>query len=53
MIESPLSLATVIAAATGLAFWLDYRFEAVGKVGASMLAIIFGTILSNVGLVPV
>ena len=53
MIESPLALATVIAAATGLAFWLDYRFEALGKVGASMLAIIFGTILSNVGLVPV
>ena len=53
MIEAPLSLATVIAAATGLAFWLDYRFEAVGKVGASMLAIIFGTILSNVGVVPV
>lgn len=53
MIEAPLSLATVIAAATGLAFWLDYRFEAVGKVGASMLAIIFGTVLSNVGLVPV
>ncbi len=53
MIQSPLALATVIAAATALAFWLDYRFPALGKVGASMLAIIFGAILSNTGLVPV
>ena len=53
MIESPLALATTIAAATGLAFWLDYRFPAVGKVGASMVAIIFGAILSNTGMVPI
>ena len=53
MIESPLALATVIAAATALAFWLDYRFPALGKLGASMMAIIFGAVLSNTGLVPV
>ncbi len=53
MIESPLALATTIAAATALAFWLDYRVPALGKVGASMLALIFGAILSNTGLVPV
>ena len=53
MIESPLALVTVIAAATALAFWLDYRVPALGKVGASMLALIFGAILSNAGLVPV
>lgn len=53
MIESPLALATLIAAVTALAFWLDYRFPALGKVGASMMAIIFGAILSNTGLVPV
>jgi len=53
MIQSPLALAAVIAAATALAFWLDYRFPALGKVGASMLAIVFGAILSNTGLVPV
>ncbi len=52
MIQSPLALATVMAAATALAFWLDYRFPPLGKVGASMLAIIFGAILSNTGLVP-
>ena len=52
MIESPLALATLIAAVTALAFWLDYRFPALGKVGASMMAIIFGAILSNTGLVP-
>lgn len=53
MIESPLALVTVIAAATALAFWLDHRIPALGKVGASMLALIFGAILSNTGLVPV
>lgn len=53
MIQSPLALATVIAAVTALAFWLDYRFRTLAKVGASLLAIIFGAILSNAGLVPV
>ena len=52
MIQSPHALATTIAGVTALAFWLDYRFPALGKVGASMLAIIFGAILSNTGLVP-
>ena len=52
MIQSPLALATTIAGVTALAFGLDYRFPALGKVGASMLAIIFGAILSNTGLVP-
>ena len=52
MITSPLALATLIAVCTALAFWLDYRFPALGKVGASMMAIIFGAILSNTGLVP-
>ena len=53
MIQAPLALATLIAGCTALAFWLDYRFPALGKVGASMMAIIFGAILSNTGLVPV
>lgn len=53
MIQSPLALAATIAAATALAFLLDYRIPALGKVGASMMAIIFGAILSNTGLVPV
>ena len=53
MIDSPLALATVIAASTALAFWLDYRFPALGKLGASMMAIIFGAVLSNLNIVPV
>ncbi len=53
MITTPLALATLIAGCTALAFRLDYRFPALGKVGASMMAIIFGAILSNAGLVPV
>lgn len=53
MIESPLALSTVVAGAAALAFWLDRRFAALGKVGASLLAIVFGAVLSNTGLVPV
>ena len=53
MIESPLALSTVVAGAAALAFWLDRRFAALGKVGASLLAIVFGAVLSNIGLVPV
>lgn len=52
MIRSPLALCAVIAAATALAFWLDWRFAALGKVGASLLAIVFGALLSNTGAVP-
>lgn len=52
MIQSPLALCAVIAAATALAFWLDWRFTALGKVGASLLAIVFGALLSNTGVVP-
>lgn len=53
MIESPLALCVVIAVSAALAFWLDRRFAALGKVGASLLAIVFGAVLSNAGLVPV
>lgn len=53
MIESPLTLSTVVAGAAALAFWLDRRFAVLGKVGASLLAIVFGAVLSNTGLAPV
>lgn len=52
MIESILPLGALIAAAMALAFWLDHRFEALSKVGASLLAILFGALLSNFGIVP-
>ncbi len=52
MIESPLLLCALIAGVTGLAFWLDYRVSALSKLGASLLAIIFGATLSNLGIVP-
>ncbi|HEX9887350.1 MAG TPA: DUF819 family protein, partial [Longimicrobiales bacterium] len=52
MIGDPLALAAAIAALAGLAFWLDYRIPALAKVGASLLAILFGAILSNAGAVP-
>lgn len=52
MIQSNLVLAAIIAAVAAVAFWLDYRFARVSKIGASLLAIVFGAILSNAGLVP-
>jgi uncharacterized membrane protein len=47
-----LSIAALIAGATALAFWLDHKVPVASKVGASLLAIILGAILSNTGIVP-
>lgn len=52
MMSDPALLAAVIAAITALAFWLDLRFRWGRTVGASMLVILFGALLSNLGLVP-
>jgi uncharacterized membrane protein len=35
-----------------LAFWLDHKVPLASKIGASLLAIILGAILSNTGIVP-
>ncbi len=51
MLKDPLTLAVLIAAITALAFWLDYRFTAMSKAGATLLVIIFGALLSNTGIV--
>jgi uncharacterized membrane protein len=52
MIEDPLALLVVIFAITALAFWLARRFTWAGKVGASLLVIVFGAVLANLDLVP-
>jgi len=52
LIEDPLTIAALIAGITALAFWLDHRVPALSKVGASLLVIIFGAVLSNAGIVP-
>lgn len=51
MIESALPLAALVAGVTALAFWLDGRYRWASTVGASLLAILFGALLSNLGLV--
>lgn len=53
MIENPVTLAASIAASTALAFWLETRFPWARKVGAALLAILFGALLSNLKLVPI
>jgi uncharacterized membrane protein len=52
VIRDPLLLAAVIAAVTALAFWLDRSVPALSKVGASLMAILFGAVISNAGFVP-
>lgn len=52
MIESPLFLVATIAMATAAAFLLDRKVPWLSKVGASLLALIFGAVLSNTGMVP-
>jgi uncharacterized membrane protein len=52
LIRSPLALGAVIALITALAFWLDHRVPALSRVGASLMVIVFGAVLSNLGLVP-
>ncbi|NIP57746.1 MAG: DUF819 family protein [Gemmatimonadetes bacterium] len=51
MISSPLLLVGVVTGAAALAFWLDRRIPLLSKVGASLLAILFGALLSNFGVV--
>ena len=53
MIESPLALGATIAGVVVLALWLEQRrVPGLWKLGATLLAIAIGGVLSNVGLVP-
>jgi uncharacterized membrane protein len=52
LIHDPLLVAALIAGTTALAFWLDHRFAALSKVGAALMALFLGAVLSNVGLAP-
>jgi uncharacterized membrane protein len=52
VISASLPLAAVIALAAALAFWLDRHVPVLSKVGASLLVLVFGAILSNFGIVP-
>lgn len=52
MIESPLFLTALIAVTTAGAFLLERRVPWLSKVGASLLALALGAVLSNSGLVP-
>lgn len=52
MIDQTFALVAAIAAVTALAFWLDRRYAWARKVGATLLVIAFGAVLSNLGIVP-
>ncbi len=52
MISNVWALVATIAGITALAFWLDLHYRWARQVGATMLVIVFGAVLSNLGLVP-
>jgi uncharacterized membrane protein len=52
LIHDPLLVAALIAGTTALAFWLDHRFATLSKVGAALMALFLGAVISNIGLVP-
>ncbi len=52
MIEAPLAVAAVIAGITAFSFWLDRRYAWAAKVGAGLIVIGLGAVVSNLGLVP-
>jgi uncharacterized membrane protein len=52
VIQSPLLLTAVITGATALAFLLDAKVRWLSKVGASLMALALGAVLSNASLVP-
>lgn len=52
MITGALPLAALIAALAALAFVLERTVPAVAKVGASLLVLVFGAVVSNLGVVP-
>ena len=52
MISRPIALAAAIAAITALAFWLEARYTWARNVGAALIVIALGAVLSNLGLVP-
>jgi uncharacterized membrane protein len=52
VVESPLFLTALIAGATALAFLLDHRVRFFSRIGASLLALVLGAVLSNTGVVP-
>lgn len=53
MITTSLALTALVAAVAALAFLLDRAVPALSKLGASLLCIILGAVLSNTGMVPV
>ncbi|MEE8525189.1 MAG: DUF819 family protein [Thermoanaerobaculia bacterium] len=51
MITDPSALAALICGVTALGFWLEGRFHWARSVGASLLIIFFGAVVSNLDLV--
>jgi len=52
VIEAPLALAALVTIVAALSFWLDHRVRLLSQVGAGMIALLVGALLSNLGLVP-
>ncbi len=51
MITADLPLAAIIAGTTAVALWLAHRFGWASRMSSTLLVILFGAVLSNLGLV--
>jgi uncharacterized membrane protein len=51
MVSSTLAVAAVVAVITAIAFWLDRHVPFFSKIGASLLVILLGAVLSNLGVI--
>ncbi len=52
VIEEPTALGALVAGLAALGFWLETRFAWAKKVGASLVILGLGALVSNLGLVP-
>lgn len=52
VVSAPLPLLATLLGLVAAAFWLETRFGWARAISASLLIIVFGAILSNLGLVP-
>lgn len=52
MVSDPVAVFFILAAIVYISIWLEARFNFVRSLGAALVGILFGMLLSNVGILP-
>ena len=52
MIVNPAAILAILAAVVFISLWLEQNYSFFRKLGAAMVGILFGMVLSNAGLLP-